>query len=119
VTFSYLHLLSVAAGGALGASLRYLFLIFLQGGAAGIFVLNVAGSLLLGLLLSSLGSKAPALTAFAGTGLLGALTTYSTFSGDLVRLFGSSVQSAVLYGAASLAFGVLAFLLGGWIGRAL
>ncbi|MCQ8184951.1 fluoride efflux transporter FluC [Parvularcula maris] len=119
MTFSFAHLLGVAAGGALGASLRYLFLVFLQGGALGIFVLNVAGSLLLGLLLSAVGEKSPALTAFAGTGLLGALTTYSTFSGDLVRLFGQSMQSAVLYGAASLALGVVAFLLGTWLGRLL
>jgi CrcB protein len=119
VTFSFSHLLGVAAGGALGASLRYLFLATLQGGALGILLLNLAGSLLLGLLLSSGGDKASWLTASAATGLLGALTTYSTFSADLVRLMQASVPQALLYAAASLVVGVLAFLLGGMIGRAL
>jgi CrcB protein len=119
VTFSLTHLLSVAMGGALGASLRYLFLCFVQGGAWGVFGLNMIGSLLLGMLLAAAGERAPGLTAFAGTGLLGALTTYSAFSGDIVRLAGQNMASAAIYVGASLLFGVLAFLLGSLIGRAL
>ena len=110
------HLLAVAAGGALGASLRYLFLSLAVGGAAGIFTLNVIGSLALGALLAW-EARAEWMTVFAGAGLLGALTTFSTFSGDMVRLAQESPVQSFLYVLLSVSFGFLAFLLGGFLVR--
>lgn len=112
-------ILAAAAGGAFGASLRYAFLALVQGGALGIFLLNVAGSLALGLFVASGEGRPEFLTVFLGTGLLGALTTFSTFSGDAVRLFVANPAQSALYVGASVALGIAAFLIGLALGRAL
>ncbi len=79
--------------GALGAVLRYLVDLGVQrwSGSAfprGTMVINLSGSLVLGVLVGSAthhGLSATWLTV-AGTGLVGAYTTFSTFSYDNVRL---------------------------------
>ncbi|WP_173196563.1 CrcB family protein [Parvularcula mediterranea] len=103
-------ILAVAAGGALGASLRYGFVTFGLGGAWGILALNVAGSFLLGLVVASGEGRSDVLTAFLGAGLLGGLTTYSTYSYDIIRLGSVSVPQAALYVGLSLILGILAFI---------
>lgn len=110
------HLLAAAAGGALGASLRYLFVSMFVGGAAGILVLNIAGSFALGALFAWEG-RAEWVTVFAGAGVLGALTTFSTFSSDILRLVQTAPLSAATYVVASVLLGVAAFLLGGFLVR--
>jgi CrcB protein len=80
-------LLLVALGGALGASVRYLVDRTVQARHDsvfpwGTFVVNVAGSLLLGLVAGLSGATYSLL----GTGFCGALTTYSTFSYETLRL---------------------------------
>lgn len=80
----------VAAGGALGALLRWSLAPHAdaQGLPWGTLVVNLIGSLLLGvltvLLAESVLSREQAL--LFGTGLLGAFTTMSTFAVELVRL---------------------------------
>ena len=110
------HLLAAAAGGALGASLRYLLLSLALGGAAGVFVLNVVGSLALGTLFAWEG-RPEWITVFAGTGVLGALTTFSAYSSDIVRIAQTSPLQSSLYVVLSVACGVGAFLLGGLLVR--
>ncbi len=55
------------------------------GSVLGTLVVNVAGSALLGVLLG-LRNVSPAVLALVGTGFCGALTTFSTFGYDVVRL---------------------------------
>lgn len=118
-----MKVLAVAAGGALGAVLRY----GISGWIAqlsrqapfpwGTLVVNVAGSGLLGLLMGLVvGGRLivpPALRLFLGVGLLGALTTFSTFSYETMEAIRLGDWRVA---AGSLAANVLLGLAGCWLG---
>lgn len=109
------EIILVALGGALGSSLRY-------GCTLGVdhlawhptiatLIVNVLGSFLIGMVISS--SDKPTFTLFASVGFCGGFTTFSTFSSQNVRLLQQS-----LYGQAFTYMGstlVLCFL-ATWIG---
>lgn len=84
--------LLVVLGAGLGAPLRYLADRAVQVRHDSVFpwgtlCVNVAGSLLLGLLTGAATAQAAApVRALLGTGLCGALTTYSTFGWETRRL---------------------------------
>jgi CrcB protein len=86
------QLIAVACGGALGALLRYLLqtsLVYSGKFPMAIFIANVIGSLMMGVLFVLLQEKslfAEWLRPFLMVGLLGAFTTFSTFSLDTIRL---------------------------------
>lgn len=88
-----INLLYVALGGAIGASLRYLISLFMiqlfgSGFPFGTLIVNIIGSFFMGVLYA-LGEHAhlhPDLKAVIGVGLLGALTTFSTFSNETLLL---------------------------------
>jgi fluoride exporter len=111
----------VAAGGGLGAALRYLFGM----GAARLmpnfevlatFGVNTLGSGLMGVLMGWLLSRAvPGENGwylFLGTGLLGGFTTFSAFSKDIVHLLndGALVRAAA-YAGGSVVLSCAAFML--------
>jgi CrcB protein len=115
--------LLVAAGAAIGAPLRYLVDRAVQASHDspfpwGTFVVNVAGSFLLGLLATaSLHTPAPVMAA-AGTGLCGALTTYSAFGYETVRLLRERAGLfAILNAAASILAGLGAAAAGAAVAR--
>ncbi|MGP4025631.1 fluoride efflux transporter CrcB [Actinomadura sp. 3N407] len=104
--------LLVALGAALGAPLRYLADRAVQARHGSVFpwgtlTVNVAGSFLLGFL-----AAVPAgggVMAFAGTGFCGALSTYSTFGYETVRLAEDGARlHALLNAAGSVAAGLAA-----------
>lgn len=116
----------VALGGALGALGRYgvgSWVQSLAGGhaAAGglpwdTFVVNVSGSLLIGFALRVFAAAdlTPELRAFLSVGLLGAFTTFSTFSLETVTLLGAERWWAALaYSLGSVVLGLFAVVLGG------
>jgi fluoride exporter len=117
--------LQVAAGGAIGAGLRYAFLLAFpqdQGRfPLTIFVENVAGAFLLGIVLTVLLRRSGAgwdARPFLATGVLGSFTTFSNVSLDLVRLAGAGHPGTAFgYAAASAAVGLLAAGAGVWAGR--
>ncbi|MEV4843305.1 fluoride efflux transporter CrcB [Micromonospora matsumotoense] len=81
--------LLIALGAALGAPLRYLTDRAVQARHHsrfpwGTLTVNVVGSLLLGAVVGV--PAGPAVTALVGTGFCGALTTWSTFGYETVRL---------------------------------
>jgi CrcB protein len=114
-------LLLVLLGGAVGAPLRYLTDQAVNARHASVFpfgtlTVNAAGSLLLGLVagLASVHDVPAWVLALVGTGFCGALTTFSTFGYETVRLLedGSFVEAA-LNVVVSLGVG-LAAVLSGW-----
>ncbi|GAA3347317.1 fluoride efflux transporter CrcB [Amorphoplanes nipponensis] len=102
--------LLVALGAAVGAPLRYLTDRAIQARHDSVFpwgtlTVNVAGSLLLGFLTGL--PAGPAAAALLGTGFCGALTTYSTFSYETLRLV---QDGARLYAALNVMVSVVAGL---------
>ncbi|MCP2341327.1 fluoride efflux transporter CrcB [Actinomadura rupiterrae] len=116
-------LLLVALGAAVGAPLRYLTDRAVQSRHDsvfpwGTFTVNVAGCLLLGFLAAHSGGSG--VMALAGTGFCGALTTYSTFGYETLRLAETGARPyAVLNVVASLGAGLGAAWIGMVIAQAL
>lgn len=116
----------ICLGAGLGAPARYLTDRAIQSRHDsvfpwGTFTVNVAGSLILGVLLGIAAHRAVPATMVAalGTGFCGALTTYSTFGFETVRLAETGARLyAVLNVAASVTAGFGAAALGWAIGQA-
>ena len=115
--------LLVIAGAVVGAPLRYLTDRAVQARHDsvfpwGTFVVNVTGSLILGTLTGAVaaGAAGPHLQLLLGTGLCGALTTYSTFSYETLRL---TEAGSGLYAAVNIAGSVVAGLAAAFAGFAL
>lgn len=113
-------ILAVLAGGMVGAPARYLVDRAIQVRRDTVFpwgtlAVNLAGSLVFGLLLGAqrhLGLS-PTVFALLGTGLCGGLTTFSTFSYETLRLLeDGAVSEAGLNVIGSLAAAVLLAWLG-------
>jgi CrcB protein len=90
------HLFLVAAGGAIGASLRHLFgmvslRLFGIGFPYGTLGVNVIGSFLMGALIGWLAFRSEGggqgLRLFLATGVLGGFTTFSAFSLETILLW--------------------------------
>nr|WP_093172555.1 fluoride efflux transporter CrcB [Sinosporangium album] len=111
--------LLVAAGGAVGAPLRYLTDRFIQARHDtlfpwGTFTVNLLGSALLGFLAALPVGEVMSLA--LGAGFCGALTTYSTFSYETLRLVQDGARfvaaaNVVASVAGGLGAGVCGFLL--------
>lgn len=113
----------VAAGGAIGALLRYFSTLgatrlFGAGYPWGTLFVNVLGGFLMGLaavwFLERTGRASPLLM----TGVLGGFTTFSAFSLDALRLFENGrplVAGGYILG--SVALSLIACGLGLWLGR--
>ena len=101
--------LSVGLGGFLGAAARYgVSRLPLKGGGfpTTTLLVNVAGALLIGMLVAWAGKDgrlSPGWLLFLQTGFCGGFTAFSTFSLEAVRLFQTGRTSlALLYMAVSL-----------------
>ncbi|MBX7547915.1 fluoride efflux transporter CrcB [Streptomyces sp. NPDC004232] len=112
--------LLVVAGAVVGAPLRYLTDRAVQKRHDtvfpwGTFTVNVVGCLILGLLsgAAAAGAASPHVQLLVGTGLCGALTTYSTFSYETLRLAESGARfHAVANVVASVVAGLGAVFVG-------
>lgn len=120
------ELVLVAAGGMLGALARAAFATR-TANAVEMFALstqlvNAMGAFALGLLLATLerSRPRPSLRPFLAVGVLGSFTTFSTLVDDgRLLASGRSPLLALAFLALSIAAGLLAFLLGQWLGEGL
>jgi CrcB protein len=117
-------IIAIFLGGGAGAVMRHYAVIAARGIAAGGFpygtlFVNVAGSLLVGILMEMASQKAnvtPQTQALLVTGFLGGFTTFSAFSFDVYKLAntGQAVQAAA-YVAASVFLSLLAVFAGAYL----
>lgn len=104
----------VFLGGILGAPARYLLDRAVQRHNESVFpwgtlAVNLLGCLILGALTGAAQTLPKDVVVFAGTGICGAFTTFSTFGYETTRLLEEgSLLEAGLNAAVSLLFGVLA-----------
>lgn len=112
-----LSYLLVALGGAIGSVLRYGVGVFVgnlwrQGFPLGTLMINIAGSITMGLFVGLLARTLPAFQnearLFFAVGVLGGFTTFSSFSLDAIALLerGEALAAAV-YVIGSVAFGLI------------
>ncbi len=121
-------MLLVALGAAVGANARFLLSSWAAArwGVAfpyGTLLINVLGSLGIGLVLGLLAQRPgadPAWQPLLATGFLGGFTTFSTFSFETYSLISAGqLGQAALYTAGSVALGLAAVFAGLWLARAL
>lgn len=113
--------LAIALGGAVGAVGRHyvsvaMTLLMGHGFPWGTIMVNVAGSFLMGVLIETMAlvwSPSVEMQALLTVGVLGAFTTFSTFSLDVATLYerGASLQLAS-YVVASVAVSIFALFAG-------
>jgi fluoride exporter len=118
--------LLVALGGGVGAPLRYATDLVVSSLHDTVFpwgtwVVNLVGSLVLGIVAGLVADGAPPeLATLVGTGICGALTTFSSFGYETVRLAEEgAVGAAALNVVASLGAGLLLCSAGFALGTAL
>ena len=116
-----MNYLLIFVGGGIGASLRHAVnelcvRLFGLGFPIGTFLINITGSLVMGLIAGYLafkGAAAQPWRLFVMVGLLGGYTTFSTFSLELMLLIERGQPGlAALYAAASVIPGLAALWLG-------
>lgn len=109
------QVLAVGAGAALGAWLRWLLGLglntFFPAVPPGTLAANLLGGYLIGLAMGYFGAHpglAPEARLFVITGFLGGLTTFSTFSAEIVTLIGRNQYAWALAASAMHLLGSLA-----------
>lgn len=119
-------ILLVAVGGAIGAVVRFLVSgwVLQAAGPAypiGTFIINVVGSLMMGVLAGWLAFRVDggaAWRVFLGTGVLGGFTTFSAFSLETATLIEKrDFAAAGVYSVGSVIVGVVALFIGLWLSR--
>jgi CrcB protein len=109
---------AIATGAAIGSTVRWALVTSVPAGSFpwSVLVVNIAGSLLLGVLLAEEWSHPHArlvLHDAGGIGFCGSLTTFSTFSVEVVDLARDDrVGTAVVYTATSVAATIAAIAVG-------
>ena len=116
-----INLIAIALGGALGAVLRYILgnqisILFGTNFPFSILIINVIGSFFMGMAIESFSlfsvSNEP-LQKFLTVGILGAFTTFSTFSLDALDLIMKNrISDAFLYISASVLLAIAFLFLG-------
>lgn len=100
----FYYMISVGLGGFIGSVVRYIVSLKMNEILStsllplGTLLVNVVGSFVIGLILefATFSTIPPTLRLFLTTGILGGLTTFSTFSYETVALFTNAFYSAAV-----------------------
>lgn len=121
-----LTLLAIGSGGFIGASLRYMINNYISHHLPhtlpyGILFVNLLGSLIIGIMFglfsfTSIFSHDTRVYTFITTGILGALTTYSTFALDSFILLNNGQYGAAALNMSLNLFGTILFAGIGFLG---
>ena len=116
------HLLLIGAGGFIGSVLRYgvhvWTLRWFNSFPTGTLAVNLLGSLLIGIIVGASVKSEQAGYAFLAIGFCGGFTTFSAFALDGIRLIRAEMwTSFALYAGVSMVGGMLAVVLGMWLGN--
>lgn len=117
-----LKLLYVGVGGCIGAMLRYVISIgsskiFITQIPCGTLIVNVLGGILIGFFMElSLSTDiiSPSMKIFLTTGIMGGLTTFSTFSYETISLFSNG---NILFGTLNICLNLFLSLGGVLLGQ--
>lgn len=110
--FGVQSVLIVGAGGFIGAAARYLVSLicskwFGSSFPVGTLIVNMTGGFLIGFIMQlsfKTGAISPNMQLFLTTGILGGLTTFSTFSHETVTMF---MDGRIMIGSINAAFNLL------------
>jgi CrcB protein len=119
----WLVILVIAVGGVIGAEARYGVGLLLPPGRDAFpwptVLVNVTGGFAIGVLMALLGRVErphPLIRPFFGVGILGGLTTFSTYSNDTYRLLDAGrIPIALAYAALTLVAALAATVAGAWV----
>lgn len=109
------YMLVIAFGAAVGANLRYVVSLWAIDHLGPIYpygtlIVNLVGCFLIGIVLELVSTRLPIMTAwrlFLVTGILGSLTTFSSFSYEAYSLYQQGMRlTALLYAGGSVALGI-------------
>ena len=111
------RVLLIAAGGTIGTAARMAIGLVLPDAGLpwAVFLANVLGALLIGILTARLPS--PEVRVFLGTGVLGGFTTYSALAVGILTVGQSAPWLAATYGMGSVLLGLTAAAIGLRVGR--
>ncbi|WP_223636975.1 fluoride efflux transporter FluC [Planococcus sp. 4-30] len=110
------RILAVGFGGMIGSLLRAGIYMVAVGGS-GLWLVNIAGSFLIGLAAIRLSRKLAELRLLVSTGLLGSFTTFSAFSADWFHYLESSIWLGMAFAGGMTVACVAAAAAGLWVGR--
>ncbi len=115
------NMLVIACGAAIGANLRYAVSLWAIDHLGPIYpygtlIVNLVGCFLIGIVLELISSRLPLIPAwrlFLVTGILGGLTTFSSFSYEAYSLYQQGMHlQALLYAGGSVALGIACVAMG-------
>lgn len=110
-----INIVAVAAGGAIGAVARHFLVKLLTVGTfpLGVLSVNLIGCFILGIFAEMLALKvnlSEPVRLFITVGMLGALTTFSTFILDIILLNSQNIKLVFIYIVSSVIGGLLCML---------
>lgn len=119
-----INIICVGIGGCIGAIFRYIISsysanIFVSKIPVGTLLVNILGGLLIGVIMEcdlKFNCMSPQLKIFLTTGLMGGLTTFSTFSYETVNLL---YKGDILFAILNITLNLLLSLLGVIVGKAI